>query len=258
MNGAEVSNRRFVWCDNEICEERTSAGLVSKRFFAQGVKVETGAAAGPYHYTRDHLGSIRELTDSGGNVRARYSYDPFGRRTLLTGDIDADYGFAGMFWTPEASLNLTRFRAYDPNIGRWLSRDPLTNAEFFQGTNLYAYVNNDPVNVTDPTGKGALKDAVTIAYLLLKLFDKNPDKFPPREPTPTEPAPKRPDPKEPPPPKFGPCPGFGPGGPAGGPNGPNGPAPGGPNGPLPSDPDGGSGYSGGGGQSGGGGSSDSY
>ena len=32
VNGAEVSNRRFVWCDNEICEERTPAGIVSKRY----------------------------------------------------------------------------------------------------------------------------------------------------------------------------------------------------------------------------------
>ena len=42
VNGAEVSNRRFVWCDNEICEERTPAGIVSKRFFPQGMKVERG------------------------------------------------------------------------------------------------------------------------------------------------------------------------------------------------------------------------
>ena len=66
-----------------------------------------GRHAGAYFYSHDHLGSIRELTDSGGNVRARYSYDPFGRRTLLTGDLETDFGFAGMFWTPEAGLNLT-------------------------------------------------------------------------------------------------------------------------------------------------------
>jgi hypothetical protein len=54
-----------------ICEERDAAGAVTKRFFPQGMKVESGPAAGNYYYTRDHLGSIRELTDSSGNVRAR-------------------------------------------------------------------------------------------------------------------------------------------------------------------------------------------
>ena len=153
VNGAEVTNRRFVWCDNDIREERTADGMVSKRFFLQGVKVESGATAGGYFYSHDHLGSIRELTDSGGNVRARYSYDPFGRRTLLTGDVYADFGFAGMLWVTETpDLNLTKFRAYDSGIGRWLSRDSLDNAEVSQGPNLYTYVNNDPVNLVDPMG----------------------------------------------------------------------------------------------------------
>jgi RHS repeat-associated protein len=152
VNGAEVSDRRFVWCDNELCEERTPGGVVSKRFFAQGVKVETAGAAGAYYYSYDHLGSIRELTDNDGNVRTRYFYDPFGRRTRLTGDFDVDFGFAGMLWTAEAGINLTMFRAYDPDIGRWLSRDPLKNAELEEGPNLYGYVHNDPVNGVDPLG----------------------------------------------------------------------------------------------------------
>jgi RHS repeat-associated protein len=152
VNGAEVSDRRFVWCYHEICEERTPGGIVSKRFFLQGMKVESGVLAGDYFYSRDHLGSIRALTDKDGNVRAQYSYDPFGRRTRLTGDANADFGFAGMFWITETNLNLTWFRAYDADIGRWLSRDPLTNAETVQGDNLFAYVSNNPVNLVDPLG----------------------------------------------------------------------------------------------------------
>ena len=168
VNGSEVSFRRFVWCDEEICEERDADGAVTKRFFPNGVKVENGPAAGSYFYTRDHLGSIRELVDSSGNVRARYSYDPFGRRTRLSGDVGADFGFAGMFWSPEANLALTYFRAYDPELGRWLSRDPLPSVELIEGPNLYAYVVNDPINRTDPLGlittlKGCFKNAQMMA-----------------------------------------------------------------------------------------------
>ena len=46
VNGSEVSFRRFVWCDNQICEERDAAGAVTKRFFPQGMKVEAGPNAG--------------------------------------------------------------------------------------------------------------------------------------------------------------------------------------------------------------------
>jgi RHS repeat-associated protein len=152
LNGVEVSHRLLVWNGSRIAEERDTNGVVTKRFFAQGVKLETGTNAGSYYYTRDHLGSIRELTDASGQVRARYTYDPFGRRTKVTGDLDADLGFAGMFRSPEASLYITHFRAYDPELGRWLSRDPLRNAEMREGPNLYAYAGNEPVSRTDREG----------------------------------------------------------------------------------------------------------
>jgi RHS repeat-associated protein len=177
VNGSEASDRKFLWCDDEICEERTPAGLVTKRYFAQGVKIETGVTTGPFYYVRDNLGSVRELTDGTGNIRASYDYDPFGRRARLMGDVDSDFGFAGMFWATEVSLNMARFRTYDPNSARWLTRDPLRDKPMvvnyylqnrilpdklasmllaaFAGrdeANLYVYVLNDPINLTDVLG----------------------------------------------------------------------------------------------------------
>ncbi|MBL9169181.1 MAG: hypothetical protein JNN07_15685 [Verrucomicrobiales bacterium] len=158
-NGAEVSFRRFVWCDYTLCEERDPAGAVTKRFYQHGVKVESGPSAGTFFYTRDHLGSIREVTDAIGSVRARYAYDPYGRRSKLAGDVQADFGFGGMLFASEVGLSLTPFRAYDPELARWLSRDPLRKAELNEGPNLYAYVQNNPVNLTDPLGLCCEKEA---------------------------------------------------------------------------------------------------
>jgi RHS repeat-associated protein len=151
-NGVEASLRRFVWCENVLREERDAGGTVTKRFFDQGIKIESGINAGTYFYTRDHLGSIREVIDSSGAVRTRYSYDPYGRRSKLAGDLDVDFGFAGLYCLTEPSLCLARFRAYDPDLGRWLSRDPLRQAELEEGANLYAYVKNNPINATDLLG----------------------------------------------------------------------------------------------------------
>jgi RHS repeat-associated protein len=180
-NGVEASLRRLLWVGNEISQERDSAGNVTKRFFPQGVRLETGANVGNYFYTRDHLGSIHDLTDSSGNVRARYAYDPFGRRSKLAGDLDADFGFTGLFWANEASLWMARFRSYDPQLARWLSRDPLGNAEQKEGPNLFTYVQNNPVNYTDPLGlaikvnftnPGMPKGCCTMAKLALDSLNK--------------------------------------------------------------------------------------
>jgi RHS repeat-associated protein len=126
------------------------------------MRLETGATAGNYYYTRDQLGSIRELTDTASNLRARYQYDPFGAARLIAGDVTADFGFATMFQTPEANLNLTRFRAYDPGTARWLSRDPLKNAELAEGINMYIYAHNDPANRVDLLGLQCEKEGIDV------------------------------------------------------------------------------------------------
>jgi RHS repeat-associated protein len=96
------------------------------------------------------------MCNSSGTIVARYSYDPYGRTTLVSGSNLATFQFTGDYAHLTSGLNLTKYRAYDPNTGRWLSRDPLKNAETSQGPNLYEYVGNNPVKWTDPEGLQAV------------------------------------------------------------------------------------------------------
>lgn len=105
-----------------------------------------------YYYTRDHLGSVRELVNSSGAIVARYDYDPYGRTTVITGTVPSDFQYAGYYTHATSGLNLTMFRAYDPNTARWLSRDPLGEGS---DATLYSYVWNDPLELFDPLGLGA-------------------------------------------------------------------------------------------------------
>jgi RHS repeat-associated protein len=150
VNTAIVSEKRFVWNGFSIAEERDGGGgTINKRFFAEGMQIVAGTTAADYYYAKDHLGSIRELTDGGGALHARYDYDPYGRRTKLAGDMDADFAFTGHYYHQPSALNLALFRAYDASLGRWISRDPI---EENGGINLYSYVSSDPENWIDPWG----------------------------------------------------------------------------------------------------------
>jgi RHS repeat-associated protein len=108
------------------------------------------ASGRAYYYTRDHLGSVREMTNSSGTIVARYSYDPYGRTTLVSGSDMATKQYAGMMKHQASGLYLTPFgNTYDPNTGRWIGRDPLGEGA---SLNLYAYCANEPIDTNDPLG----------------------------------------------------------------------------------------------------------
>ncbi len=149
LNGTII--KQWVWCLGfaQPCEERDASSNVTKRFYGQGEILLTGANAGTYYFSKDHLGSIREVTNSSAALVARYDYDPYGRRTLISGIDLADFGFDGMYYHQASRLDLTLYRVYDPNLARWLSRDPIGEEG---DINIYRFVNNNPIKAIDPLG----------------------------------------------------------------------------------------------------------
>ena len=161
LNGAVI--KRFLWNGFQIAEQRDAAGTtIKKRYYPQGEQRLNSSDAGNYFYSRDHLGSIREMTDSTATVRVRYDYDPYGKRTKLGGDLDCDFGFTGHYHHAGNNLNLTLYRAYDAELGRWLSVDPIGEKG---GLNLYRYANNSPVMYVDPDGKIPILIPIIIGIL---------------------------------------------------------------------------------------------
>lgn len=135
-NATVTSTKQFV---GE--EERDSSGSVTRQFFKRGEAI-SGVS---YYFAKDHLGSIREVTDSSGVIQAKYSFDPYGQITKLQGSVDADFQFAGMYLHAPSGLYLTPARQYSTRLGTWLSRDPADGAS-------YSYVAGNPISRIDPTG----------------------------------------------------------------------------------------------------------
>jgi len=157
-----LSTRRIVWEGYTVAQFRdydangTLTGV--RHIFGEGEVratslAQTLASGTALLYVRDHLCSLRELVNATDlAMRARYDYALYGQRTKLAADLECDFGFTGHYHPstgPLAEHGVAPFRLYRPDLGRWLSRDPIGEDG---GINLYAYVGNNPVNLFDPLG----------------------------------------------------------------------------------------------------------
>ena len=103
-----------------------------------------------YRVVTDQLGSPRLIVNTAdGSVIQRMDYDEFGDVILDTNPGFQPFGFAGGLYDRQTKLVRFGFRDLDPSTGRWSTRDPLG---FAGSINAYAYLDEDPLNGTDPSG----------------------------------------------------------------------------------------------------------
>jgi len=145
VNGSIQSDQRYVWIGKTMVQQRGSTGAVNKEYFDQGFLDGTTV----YYYGKDHLGSIRNFTDSTGTIQTQLDYGAYGELTELTGTIQPDFAYTGLFYHQRSGLYFAEFRAYDSGLKRWLNRDPIQESG---GLNLYDYVNNNPLKSVDLAG----------------------------------------------------------------------------------------------------------
>ncbi|MFC1751413.1 RHS repeat domain-containing protein, partial [Pseudomonadota bacterium] len=104
-----------------------------------------------YRIISDHLGSPRLVVNTAdGSIAQRIDYDVWGNILSDTNPGFQPFGFAGGLYNQHTQLTRFGARDYDAETGRWTAKDPIG----FGGgqANIYAYVNNDPVNFIDPIG----------------------------------------------------------------------------------------------------------
>ena len=102
------------------------------------------------YYEADGLGSITSLTATNGTVAQSYTYDSFGNQTASSGSLTNFFRYTGREFDTETNLYYNRARYFDPSTGRFLSEDPVGFGG--DGTDFYAYVENDATDWVDPFG----------------------------------------------------------------------------------------------------------
>jgi RHS repeat-associated protein len=146
VNGAVV--RKWIYKDDlqPVAEFDGSGALLAR--YLDGVTVK---GSNSYRVVKDHLGTPRLIVNSAtGAIAQRLDLDEWGQVTADSSAGFQVFGFAGGIYDPDTGLVRLGARDYDPVAGRWTAKDSIR----FEGgqANIYVYVGNSPLNMTDPTG----------------------------------------------------------------------------------------------------------
>jgi RHS repeat-associated protein len=173
LEWSSTIDQEFVYDQqNRIVGELSASGATVTSVFVYGTKPNVPdymiKGGKNYRIISDWVGSVRLVLDTSvtpATVMQQIDYDEFGN-VQATSYHDSNgcplvatttpcfpfqpFGFAGGLWDKDTGLVRFGTRDYDPQVGRWISKDPIR----FDGgdTNIYAYAGSDPVNAVDPSG----------------------------------------------------------------------------------------------------------
>lgn len=155
-----AGGERMTVSIDELYERTTAPGTTAvnryrvyagSRVVAEILRTDSGDSTTAYLHA-DRLGSPTVVTGGQGDVVDSRAFEPFGNTSGALGS-DARAGFTGHAHDEELGLINMRGRLYDAKLGRFLTPDPFVAAPLrTQGWNRYAYVLNNPLGYTDPSG----------------------------------------------------------------------------------------------------------
>jgi RHS repeat-associated protein len=151
-DGTDVTTLR--WDGWDLVGETTGTSVTE--YLVPGLAVHSFIRDGvSYTLHPDALGSVRFITDESGNVVARFELSAYGEEIFVSAIpalANFPYRFVGALGVRTDSVTglvWMRQRWYDPGLARFVSRDPIG---LEGGANYYSYVENSPINSSDPSG----------------------------------------------------------------------------------------------------------
>ncbi|MBU7038656.1 MAG: hypothetical protein HXS52_12060 [Theionarchaea archaeon] len=144
----------YIYSKLDVVYEMTSTGTACYIYGPTGrlaKRTTVDEESNIFYYSGDHLGSTRLATDESRNIIVAVAYRPFGE--VSTQEGTEYYTFTGKE-LDETGLYYYGARYYDPDLGRFITRDSLIgHVSNPQSLNRFAYCQNNPLSYTDPWGE---------------------------------------------------------------------------------------------------------
>ncbi len=181
-----IPTMQYIWERQQIVRERAGtsaiAGTVTRTHYTHAFVDPISGSNFILLPLKDHLGNVRELLGAniyntpgawwspgqsfvGNTIAERWDYSAYQKPTRVSTPtnaglrVNASLLVIGRYQNHAGSgLQLALYRGYDPDLGRWISEDPIAERG---GLNLYGYVRNNPIQKIDALG---LEDTAQLGY----------------------------------------------------------------------------------------------
>jgi RHS repeat-associated protein len=157
VNGVET---RYTTIDGRITSQTTGNDLLYFYYDSDNSLFGFDYNGNKYLYVKNLQGDIVGIVDNTGALVVEYAYDAWGKTISQTGTLAEvnPFRYRGYYWDSETQLYYLQSRYYDSLTKRFINADDpalldqLMSADEVLGSNLFAYCNNDPVNMSDSEG----------------------------------------------------------------------------------------------------------
>ena len=158
MNGITTD---FITSGIKVLAQKSGENTIIWQIDGNGDTVGFNYNGTQYFYIKNAQGDIIGITDTSGNIVAKYTYDSWGKLISIKDSNDVDkttdenfigyinpIRYRGYYCDSETGLYYLNASYYDPEVGRFISADETLSG----GYNLFEYCYNNPINLADLKG----------------------------------------------------------------------------------------------------------
>ena len=164
--GGELGTVKYTLDGNKIVAEQRGNTMLYYLYDDNGAVMGIGYGDNTYTFAKNLQGDVIGIYNSSRQLVAKYTYNAFGQITAITGSNGNDvsgnathianinpFRYRGYYYDTETGLYYLKSRYYDPIVGRFINADAfVSTGQGILGNNMFAYCNNNPVNLYDFCG----------------------------------------------------------------------------------------------------------